>query len=106
MSDLSSPEEKQKMAEEKYVKGVQRFDMGDFDEALMLMRAALALWPGNFKYHYNIAYVYWKNDMLEVAINHYKMFIRYAHKNDPDVHIIKDRIKMLEKEILKRRNMR
>lgn len=93
-------------AEKKYIKATYRFDQGDLDEALLLIRTALSLSPGNAKYHYNIAFLYWRKDLLEVAINHYKMFLRYAPADDKDIPLIKGRIKWLEGEIKKRRKLR
>ena len=93
-------------AEKKYIRAAHLFDKGDIDEALMLIRASLALCPSNPKYHYNIAFLYWKKDLLEVAINHYKLFLRYAPANDKEIPIIKDRVKFIDKEIKKRQKPR
>lgn len=93
-------------AEKRYIRATIEFDKGDIDEALLLIRTALSLSPGNPKYHYNIAYLYWQKGLLEVSVNHYKMFLRYAPATDKDIHIIKGRVKWLEEQIKKRRNMR
>ena len=90
-------------AEKKFLRAGFEFDKGDIDEALMLIRSALALSPGNAKYHYNAGFLYWRKDLLEVALNHYKMFVRYAPANDKDLHTIKGRIIYLEREIKARR---
>ncbi|PKL76772.1 MAG: hypothetical protein CVV27_08560 [Candidatus Melainabacteria bacterium HGW-Melainabacteria-1] len=93
-------------AEKKYIRATVAFDHNDIDEALMLIRTALSLCPGNPKYHYNIGYLYWVKGLLEVAVNHYKMFLRYAPEQDKDREIIKGRITFLENEIKKRHQRR
>ena len=99
-------EQKMAEAEKKYIKATYAFDMGDLDEALMLIRAALAICPGNAKYHYNIGFLYWRKDLIEVAVNHYKLFLRYAPADDKSIETISDRVKYLENEIKKRRQRR
>lgn len=89
-------------AEKKYTRAAHLFNKGDVDEALMLVRAALNLCPTSAKYHYNAAYMYWNKGLLEIAINHYKLYLRYTPKTDKDVPLIEARIKYLEKEITKR----
>lgn len=89
-------------AEKKYARAALIFDKGDIDEALMLVRGALNLCPTSPKFHYNAAYMYWRKGLLEIAINHYKLFLRYAPKTDKDIPVIESRIKYLEKEITKR----
>ena len=93
-------------AEQKYQKATLKFDAGDLDEALMLMRTSLSLCPGSWKYHYNIAYLYWRKDLLEIAVNHYKLFLKYAPQQDPDRETIAGRIKWLEAEIKERRKLK
>jgi tetratricopeptide (TPR) repeat protein len=93
-------------AEQKYQKATLKFENGDLDEALMLLRTCLSLCPGSWKYHYNIAYLYWRKDLLEIAVNHYKLFLKYAPQQDPDRETITGRIKWLETEIKKRRQIR
>ena len=93
-------------AEQKYLRATLRFDQGDIDEALMLIRSALSLCPGNTKYHYNIGFLYWRKGLIEVAVNHYKMFLRYAPADEKDIPIIKDRVKFLENELRNRKKMR
>lgn len=93
-------------AEQKYLRATLRFDQGDIDEALMLIRSALSLCPGNAKYHYNIGFLYWRKGLIEVAVNHYKMFLRYAPADEKDIPIIKDRVKFLENELRNRKKMR
>lgn len=90
-------------AEQKYLRATLCFDQGDIDEALMLIRSALSLCPGNAKYHYNIGFLYWRKGLIEVALNHYKMFLRYAPADDKDIQTIKDRVKFLEGEIKNRK---
>lgn len=89
-------------AERKFLRAGVEFDKGDLDEALMLLRSALALSPGNSKYHYNAGFLYWRKGLIEVALNHYKLFVRYAAANDKDLELIKGRIIYLEKEIKSR----
>jgi len=89
-------------AEKRYAKATLKFEMNDLDEALMLIRSALSLSPGNPKYHYNLGFLYWRKGLLEVAVNHYKLFLRYAPQTDKDQQVIKDRIVYLEKEIKNR----
>ncbi|PIQ23025.1 hypothetical protein COW36_01945 [bacterium (Candidatus Blackallbacteria) CG17_big_fil_post_rev_8_21_14_2_50_48_46] len=93
-------------AEKKYEKATYKFELGDLDEALMLLRTCISLCPGSWKYHYNIAYLYWRKDLIEVAINHYKLFLKYAPETDKDREIIEGRIKYLEGEVKKRRQIR
>lgn len=102
----SEAELRQAEAEQKYLKAVSRFEMGDLDEALMLLRTCISMFPANPKYHYNIAFLYWRKDLLEVAVNHYKLFLKYAPETDPDRELIQGRIKYLEKEIKNRRKLR
>lgn len=90
-------------AEQKFLRAGVEFDKGDIDEALMLLRSALALSPGNSKYHYNAGFLYWQKGLIEVAVNHYKLFVRYAAADDKDLEIIKGRITYLENEIKSRR---
>lgn len=89
-------------AERRYVKATAEFDKGDLDEALMYLRSALSLMPQNPKYHYNIGFLYWKKDLLEAALNHYKLFIRYVPANDRDIEVIKARIIYFENQLSKR----
>lgn len=91
-------------AERRYAKAAAEFDKGDIDEALMYLRSALSLMPQNPKYHYNIGFLYWKKDLLEVALNHYKLFIRYVPANDKDIEVIKSRIIYFENQLKKRKN--
>lgn len=93
-------------AEQKYIKATSKFEVGDYDEALMLLRTCISMMPQNWKYHYNIAYIYWRKDLLEVAINHYKLFLKYAPETDTDRELIRGRITWLESEIKKRRQLR
>ncbi|MGE3727410.1 MAG: hypothetical protein AB7I41_17760 [Candidatus Sericytochromatia bacterium] len=93
-------------AEQKYEKATAKFEVGDYDEALMLLRTCISMMPQSWKYHYNIAYIYWRKDLLEVAINHYKLFLKYAPGTDTDRDLIKGRISWLEGEIKKRRQLR
>ena len=86
-------------AERRFLRAGIEFEKGDIDEALMLIRSALAMSPGNAKYHYNAGFLYWRKELLEVALNHYRMFVRYAADDDKDLHTIKSRIVFLEKEI-------
>lgn len=86
-------------AERRFLRAGVEFEKGDIDEALMLIRSALAMSPGNSKYHYNAGFLYWRKELLEVALNHYKMFVRYAAADDKDLQTIKSRIVYLEKEI-------
>lgn len=90
-------------AEKKFLRAGVEFDKGDIDEALMLIRSALSMSPGNSKYHYNAGYLYWRKDLLEVALNHYKLFVRYAAPDDKDLETIKGRIIYLEKKIQEKR---
>lgn len=90
-------------AERRYAKAAAEFDKGDIDEALMYLRSALSLMPQNPKYHYNIGFLYWKKDLLEVALNHYKLFIRYVPANDRDIEVIKSRIIYFENQLKKRK---
>ena len=90
-------------AERRYAKAAAEFDRGDIDEALMYLRSALSLMPQNPKYHYNIGFLYWKKDLLEVALNHYKLFIRYVPTNDKDIEVIKSRIIYFENQLKKRK---
>ncbi len=90
-------------AERKFRRAGIEFDKGDIDEALMLLRSALSLSPGNSKYHYNAGFLYWQKGLLEVALNHYRLFVRYAAADDKDLEMIKGRITYLEKEINGRR---
>ncbi|MBF2053529.1 MAG: tetratricopeptide repeat protein [Candidatus Sericytochromatia bacterium] len=90
-------------AERRYAKAAAEFDKGDIDEALMYLRSALSLMPQNPKYHYNIGFLYWKKDLLEVALNHYKLFIRYVPANDKDIEVIKSRIIYFENQLKKRK---
>lgn len=102
LAELSADAERNAIeAEKKFLRAGVEFDKGDVDEALMLIRAALALVPGNSKYHYNAGFLYWRKGLLEVALNHYKLFVRYAAANDKDLDTIKGRIIYLEKEIKK-----
>jgi tetratricopeptide (TPR) repeat protein len=93
-------------AEARYSKAALKYELGDFDEALMMLRTCISMCPDNWKYHYNIGYIYWRKDLLEVAVNHYKLFLKYAPQADPDREIIKGRITWLDNEIKKRRNLR
>ncbi len=93
-------------AEKRFRRAGIEFDKGDIDEALMLIRSALSMSPGNSKYHYNAAFLYWRKDLLEVALNHYKMFVRYALDHDKDLELVKGRITYLEKEIKARKTRR
>ena len=86
-------------AEKKYIRAAYLFEVGDLDEALMMIRASLALWPTNPKYHYNIGFLYWRKGLLEIAVNHYKLFVRYAPSTHKELQAIKDRTKYLENEI-------
>ena len=86
-------------AERRFLRAGIEFEKGDIDEALMLIRSALAMSPGNSKYHYNAGFLYWRKELLEVALNHYRMFVRYAAADDKDLETIKSRIVFLEKEI-------
>lgn len=105
VQELSSEAElKAVEAEKKYIKATYAFDKNDIDEALMLIRSALALCPGNAKYHYNIGFLYWRKDLIEVALNHYKLFVRYAPADHKELQNIKDRIRFFENEIQKRRH--
>ena len=85
-------------AEKKFIRAGHKFEMGDLDEALMLIRSSLSLSPGNAKYHYNAGFLYWQKGLLGVAVNHYKLFVRYAPADDSDLPTIKGRIKYLENE--------
>ena len=38
-------------AEKKFIQAGFKFELGDIDEALMLIRTSLTLCPGNSKYH-------------------------------------------------------
>lgn len=91
-------------AERRYAKAAAEFDRGDIDEALMYLRSALSLMPQNPKYHYNLGFLYWKKDLIEVALNHYKLFIRYVPANDKDIEVIKSRIIYFENQLKKRKN--
>lgn len=93
-------------AEKKFRRAGLKFELGDLDEALMLLRSALSISPGNAKYHYNAGFLYWRKDLLEVAVNHYKMFLKYAPPTDKDYDMIASRVTYLEGEIKKRRNIR
>ena len=93
-------------AEKKFIQAGFKFELGDIDEALMLIRTSLTLCPGNSKYHYNAGFLYWRKGLLEVAVNHYKLFVRYAPANDKDLELIKGRITFLEKEIKKQHRIR
>lgn len=93
-------------AERKFRRAGIEFEKDDLDEALMLLRSALALSPGNSKYHYNAGFLYWRKGLLEVALNHYKLFLRYAAADDKDLETIKGRVIYLEKEIKGRRFQR
>lgn len=105
--DLRSEAEAHEIdAEKKYLKATVLYDQGDIDEALMMIRAALSLCPGNPKYHYNIGYLYWLKGLLEVSVNHYKLFLRYSPADDKDIQMIKDRVKYLENEIKARQKGR
>lgn len=107
LQKLSSEAElREAEAEQKYRKAAAKFELGDLDEALMLLRTCIAMFPGNPKYHYNIGFLYWRKDLLEVAVNHYKLFLKYAPETDPDRELIKGRIKYLEGEIKSRRKLR
>lgn len=93
-------------AEKKFLRAGVEFDKGDIDEALMLIRSALSLSPGNSKYHYNAGFLYWQKGLIEVAVNHYKLFVRYAAPDDKDLDVIKGRIIYLENEAKSRRFQR
>lgn len=93
-------------AEKKFLRAGVEFDKGDIDEALMLIRSALSLSPGNSKYHYNAGFLYWQKGLIEVAVNHYKLFVRYAAPDDKDLDVIKGRIVYLENEAKSRRFQR
>lgn len=94
----TEPEIRAAEAEKKFIRAGNKFEMGDLDEALMLIRSSLSLCPGNPKYHYNAGFLYWRKGLLGVAINHYKLFVRYAPANDENLMLIKGRIKYLENE--------
>lgn len=93
-------------AEKKYIRATYLFDQGDLDEALMMIRAALALAPAEPKYHYNIGFLYWRKGLIEVAINHYKLFVRYAPSDDKNLQMIKDRTRYLENQLKERTKRR
>lgn len=91
--------EQRTKAEKYYEDAIRHFKMDQYDDALMMLRSALGLHPTNWKYHYNLAYVYTLVGNDEVGINHYKMFLRYADRDDPDIEIIQARIQYLEAKV-------
>ena len=88
-------------AERYYQKAVPFYERKDYDEAITYIRSALSLDPTNPKYHYNIAYIYSLKELPEVAINHYKLYLKYA-PNEPDAPYVESRIQLLQAEVMKK----
>lgn len=97
--DKNQVEEARIEAERRYMKGVDRYDAGDIDDALMMIRSAITLYPTQPKYHYNLAYLYSVKKMYEPCITHYKLYLRYVPDNDRDINTVKGRIKYYENEL-------
>lgn len=91
--------EQRSKAEKYYEQAIKHYNMQEYDDALMMIRSALGIHPTNWKYHYNLAYIYTLVNNEEVGIHHYKMFLRYAEPEDPDIEAIKGRIQYLEAKV-------
>ena len=102
IQETAEVEKQRTKAEEYYIKAVGLYERGEIDEAITFIRSALSLHHTNPKYHYNLAYIYSLKGLYEIAINHYRLFLKYAPPDEPDLVLVKARIQQFDREIKKK----